>query len=58
MIRTEMITINGKQKRRTYSDEGFRINKVGTDDFYDNAIDLPETDFVYVETTDLISEGE
>ena len=35
---------------RTYSDTGRRIRKVGTDEIYDEAIDLATSGYTYVET--------
>lgn len=58
MVVTE-IYINesdGKEFKKTYSDKGFLIKKIGTDEFYDEAIDLPNATFEYEETTELINE--
>lgn len=33
----------------TYSDVGKKIQKVGTDEIYDTAIDLPNAGYTYVE---------
>ena len=35
---------------RTYSDNGFMIRKVGTDEIYEEAIDVESSNFVYEET--------
>ncbi len=35
---------------RTYSDAGKMIQKVGTDEIYDTAIDLPNAGYTYAET--------
>lgn len=35
---------------RTYSDTGRRIRKVGTDEIYDEAIDLATSGYTYEET--------
>ena len=35
---------------RTYSDSGKRIQKVGTDEIYDEAIDFATSGYTYVET--------
>lgn len=49
MIKTEVITINGREFRRTYSDEGFMIERDGLQ--YDEAIDpIGFEDRVYTET--------
>lgn len=34
----------------TYSDVGKKIQKVGTDEIYDTAIDLPNAGYIYAET--------
>ena len=34
MIKQETVTFNGREFRRTYSDEGYLIRKVGTDEIY------------------------
>lgn len=35
---------------RTYSDSGKKIQKIGTDEIYDEAIDLATSGYTYVET--------
>lgn len=35
---------------RTYSDLGKKIQKIGTDEIYDEAIDLATSGYIYVET--------
>lgn len=35
---------------KTYSDKGLKIQKVGTDEIYDEAIDVENALFVYEET--------
>ena len=35
---------------RTYSDLGKKIQKVGTDEIYDEAVDLATSGYIYVET--------
>lgn len=47
MIKTETRT-NGLIY--TYSDVGKKIQKVGTDEIYDTAIDLPNVGYTYAET--------
>lgn len=55
MIRTEQIEINGMQFRRTYSDEGFMIERDGVQ--YSEAIDpIGFEDRVYTETDVKIEE--
>ena len=46
----EIIEINGKQYKR-YADDTYKIRKVGTDEIYDEAIDLMTTTYEY-ELTD------
>lgn len=35
---------------RTYSDAGLRIQKVGTNEIYDEAVDHPKSNYTYIET--------
>lgn len=39
---------------RTYSDKGVQIHKIGTDEIYDEAVDIEGTSYVYEETENLI----
>lgn len=39
---------------RTYSDNGFKIQKIGTDEVYDEAIDVEGAPYEYEETEVLI----
>lgn len=39
---------------KTYSDEGFKIRKVGTNEVYDYAIDVEGAPFTYEETDEKI----
>lgn len=57
MILIETIKINDKEYKRTYSDSGYLIRKIGTDEMYEEAIDLLETVVTY-EETDIIIEDE
>lgn len=41
---------DGVNLYRTYSDNGFMIQKIGTDEFYEEAIDVESAIFTYVET--------
>jgi len=43
---------------RTYSDEGYMINKVGTDEIYDEAIDVETANYEYKETEHKIENNE
>ncbi len=47
---TELLTINNHDLIRTYSDGGFKIRKDGTDEIYDEAIDLQGIRRIYTET--------
>ena len=39
---------------RTYSDLNYRIQKVGTDEIYDEAIDVEDSEYTYIETDQMI----
>lgn len=41
---------DGVNLYRTYSDKGFQIHKIGTDEIYDEAIDIENTLYQYEET--------
>lgn len=41
---------DGVKLVRTYSDQGLRIRKVGTEEVYDEAIDVKDAGFEYEET--------
>lgn len=41
---------DGVNLYRTYSDKGVQIRKVGTDEIYDEAIDVESAPFIYEET--------
>lgn len=56
MIKTEVITINGKKYKRTYSDANFIIERDG--EKYGEAIDPIDVDRVYIETDELIEDEE
>lgn len=47
---------DGVNLYRTYSDEGFKIQKVGTDEVYTEAIDVENAPFEYVETEEKVEE--
>ena len=49
---------DGVDLYRTYSDEGLKIQKVGTDEIYDEAIDIDGAPYTYVETDIPIEEVE
>lgn len=52
MIKCElyMQRADGVKLYRTYSDAGLKIQKVGTDEVYDSAIDVEGAPYTYVET--------
>ena len=52
MIKTELITVDNRQLRRTWSDAGFMIERDGA--VYSEAVDPAEFDRVYIETDVLI----
>ena len=43
-------TKSGVSLYKTYSDNGYVIQKVGTDEIYEEAIDLETSTFEYIET--------
>lgn len=49
MIKQERIYLNNKFFTKTYSDT-YQIQKVGTDEIYDEAYDLVEHEYEYIET--------
>ena len=57
MITIENVTINGKQFRKTVSNT-YLIRKIGTDEIYFEAYDLPEKDYEYEETDELLLKEE
>lgn len=53
MIVTEIL----EGLKNTYSDEGYYIQKVGTDEIYDEAYDLIDAPYTYFETETLIEDN-
>ena len=49
---------DGVNLYRSYSDEGYYIQKVGTDEIYSEAIDVETAPYVYVETEEKIKTEE
>lgn len=49
---------DGVKLYRSYSTKGFKIRKVGTDEIYDEAIDIKGSGFSYEETTEFIEQQE
>lgn len=59
MIIQEIVTINDKQFKHTFSDANYYIQKEGTEEIYAEAFDTPTSAFTYVETDKQIPhEGE
>lgn len=59
MIAREFFTTqDGKSLFKTYSTAGFKIQKNGTLEIYDEAVDLESTSFEYIETTELVTDYE
>ena len=56
MVIKEIVTINGKDFQKHYSDNNKTIRKVGTNEEYTEAIDLLEKTWQYEETEDNIEE--
>lgn len=54
MIRTEIVTIRGKEYNKTYSDEGFMIERDGVQ--YSEAIDPIGSGREYTETETKVEE--
>ena len=52
MIKTEyyMTRADGVELNRTYSDRGMKIRKAGTDEVYDEAVDVKGAGYQYEET--------
>jgi hypothetical protein len=50
-IREDGVALN-----RTYSDKGLKIRKVGTDEVYDEAIDIEGAPYTYEETDEPIED--
>ena len=57
MITVETITIGNRQFRKTVSDT-YLIRKVGTEEIYSEAYDLPEKDYEYEETEELLPKND
>ena len=46
--------MDGVKLYKTYSDNGFKIKKVGTNEVYDEAIDIENAPYTYVETEEKV----
>ena len=55
MIKTELIMVDERQLRRTWSDAGYMIERDGV--VYSEAVDPAEFDRVYTETDEIVSIG-
>lgn len=49
---------DGVKLNKTYSDEGFYIRKIGTEEVYDEAIDVEGAPYEYEETDEKIEQEE
>jgi hypothetical protein len=50
MIITEIITHNGREFKRTYTtNDKMMLHKVGTDEYYAEAVDVIDSNFTYEE---------
>ena len=58
MIKTENIVINDTTFKRTYSDENYYIQKVGTDEIYSEAVDILDKNYTYIETDEKFEKEE
>ena len=58
MVKVENVTINGKEFKKTYSDESYYIQKKGTGQVYSEAIDIPSANYEYEETDKKIEQQE
>ena len=47
---------DGIKLYRTYSDTNFKIKKAGTEEIYEEAIDIESAPYTYEETEELIEE--
>jgi len=50
MIKTEIIEINGKTFKKTYSDNNKYIKKLESNEEYSDAIDIIDSNYKYIET--------
>lgn len=57
MIITETITLNNREFKKTHSNEGYCIQKVGTDEIYSEAVDIPTANYEYIETDKKIEDN-
>lgn len=45
---------DGVKLNKTYSSEGFKIKKVGTNEIYDEAVDVENAPYIYEETDEKV----
>lgn len=45
---------DGVKLNKTYSSEGFKIRKVGTNEIYDEAVDVENAPYIYEETDEKV----
>ena len=57
MIIVENVKIGNRQFKKTVSDT-YLIRKIGTDEIYSEAYDLPEKDYEYEETDELLPKND
>lgn len=50
------INFDGRKLKRTYSDKKLKIHKIGTDEIYDEAIDVLDSVYDYEETNEKAQE--
>lgn len=55
MVKVEVLN---ERLKRTYSDSGKMLNKIGTEEFYSEAVDLITATFEYEETDKNIEKAE
>lgn len=58
MIVTDTVKFGKREFKRTYSDSGYIIQKVGTDEKYSEAIDVLDSEFEYTETKEKVESEE
>ena len=54
MVIKEVIYIDDEPFVKHYSDEGYKLRKIGTNEIYSEAIDIFGADYEYEETDELV----
>jgi hypothetical protein len=54
MIKSEIVEIYGNEFKKTFSDKNLKIKKSGTNEVYDEAVDLLTAQWQYEETDEKI----